>query len=567
MKRTLAIIVAVLMVLCCCACGDNNNTNTAKKKNETNKNNANTADTAGDSDSSDSESDGTKTLSLSDPSGDYDEITLDTPAFSYPKEVPVFGASKSTMDTKWEGSAEKKQGNTDAEANALRNNILSAKNTLDIYNITGRKFYVSPNGNDNNDGLTPQTAVRSTDADLFTTHQAQPGDAILFERGGLWRMTNALKCDKGVTYGAYGTGEKPTFYGSAHNYAKKEYWTPSNRENIWKLSIVDDDVGLIALNDGESVGIKKLNGIISLEKNNDFYFNNKQEYLYFYCDKGNPGKVYDSIEIGVKKSVFSVSRVENVTLDNLRVKYVGTHGITLCDCDNSTITNCEIGFIGGCIQSGTVRLGNAIQVWNGVQNHRVENCWIYQVYDAALTFQGDNSYKSGFLRNYNNNDLYKDITYTNNLVEYSTYSFEFWHGNTDKEGKDHDTMTVARFINVNISNNISRFAGYGWGRQRPDHMGNHICVWRRCTPNASNCRISNNLFDLADGYMVYWQFKDSDLKNNGDWTITGNTYYHCKNKYNEGINFPSMTSCSTQEGLESCVKKFEATPKKVVYIG
>lgn len=43
------------------------------------------------------------------------------------------------------------------------------------------------------------------------------GDAVFFERGGLWR--GYLDCAEGVTYSAYGQGEKPRIYGSPENGA------------------------------------------------------------------------------------------------------------------------------------------------------------------------------------------------------------------------------------------------------------------------------------------------------------------------------------------------------------
>lgn len=561
MRKAIAIAMAMLLMILCCACGE-----TEKPSNNTSSNNSNSSsqgsldsssDTSSEQDEEHSPTQSTTTTPGSVELGDSpileNYITVDNGLGSLTIE-PEFGTQPATLDTGWNATAPIKKGNTDKEAEKLRNEILSAKNTEEIYEITGTTYYVSPNGNDANDGITPETAFKTTNADIFTRNILKPGDAVLFERGGLWRLISAIKCKPGVTYGSYGKGEKPTFYGSAYNYANEDFWTPSTKKNIWKVSVADTDIGIVVLNHGELVGFKKLNGLIALEKNGDFYFNRGEDTLYFYYDGGNPGKAFDDIEIGLRKNIFSVTSAENVTIDNLRIKYSGLFGVSLDNCDNSTITNCEIGFIGGAIQSGTTRLGNGIQVWNGVINHRVENCWIYQIYDAAVTFQGDNTYTGAA----HMSDIYKNITYANNLFEYSIYSVEFWHGNSAP------SVSLAVIENFNCVNNISRFAGYGWGDQRADFTGNHICVFDRSFPNAKNNNITDNLFDLANSFIVKWGFiSGADMSG---FNISNNTYYHGKNRFNEAVRFSSWNYASNLAELQNAIAKFDSNPKKIVWV-
>ena len=75
--------------------------------------------------------------------------------------------------------------------------------------MTGTTYYVSNGGNDQNDGLTPETAwatlARVSEAELC------PGDAVRFRRGDLFR--GLVQTKPGVGYGAYGEGEKPRIYG------------------------------------------------------------------------------------------------------------------------------------------------------------------------------------------------------------------------------------------------------------------------------------------------------------------------------------------------------------------
>lgn len=553
MKKTLALVIAMLMIGTCCACGDtastDNNKDTSK---ETVSNNSSVQDNSSD-DSVSEESKLTQgTVSLEDGTIVENFIVPDT-GVEYPDSSVGYGTAPSTLDTAWNADVSAKKGNSDALADIMRENVLNAKNTLEAYKVNGTVYYVSPNGDDKNDGKSPETAFKSVKAPIFTMNTLKSGDAVLFERGGVWRLTSAIKCKEGITYGSYGNGEKPTFYGSPYNYAVADYWIPSNRQNIWKATIADSDIGLAVFNHGEMVGVKKLNGIIALENNGDYYFNQKQDTLYLYCDKGNPGKVYNDIELGLNKAVFNVSNAANVTIDNLRIKYSGRFGIDMGGCDNSVITNCEIGFIGGAIQTGTTRLGNGIQVWNGVTNHRVENCWIYQIYDAALTFQGNDSYSASHM-----SDEYKNITYKNNLIEYSTYSFEFWHSNSAP------MVSSAVIENFVCTGNLSRFAGFGWGRQRADHTGNHICVFDRSFPNAKNNKITDNIFDLADSYVVKWGFRTG--ADNGEWDISNNTYYHGFNKFNDAMRFGSQVTATDLNSLKSAIAIFESNPKAVIWV-
>lgn len=77
-------------------------------------------------------------------------------------------------------------------------------------------YYVSPTGDDARDGKSDAKAWRTVEKVNATSFQ--PGDTVLFARGGEWR--DSLKASsngaagKPITYGAYGKGEKPKFCGS-----------------------------------------------------------------------------------------------------------------------------------------------------------------------------------------------------------------------------------------------------------------------------------------------------------------------------------------------------------------
>ena len=99
---------------------------------------------------------------------------------------------------------------------------------------TGTAYYVSNKGNDGNDGLSPDTAWATLDR--VNEAPLQYGDAVFFERGGVWRNTT-VETKEGVTYSAYGEGAKPRICASPENGGDPDlwslWWEGENGEKIW----------------------------------------------------------------------------------------------------------------------------------------------------------------------------------------------------------------------------------------------------------------------------------------------------------------------------------------------
>lgn len=77
-------------------------------------------------------------------------------------------------------------------------------------------YYVSPTGSDNADGMSPATAWATVAR--VSEFSFNPGDSVLFERGGtwfesMWPVTLYISSDgedgSPITYGAYGSGASP----------------------------------------------------------------------------------------------------------------------------------------------------------------------------------------------------------------------------------------------------------------------------------------------------------------------------------------------------------------------
>lgn len=439
-------------------------------------------------------------------------------------------------------------GGADAQAEALLHEILSAKDSVVI---TGTTYYVSPSGDDANDGISPETAWQTTAAVLAHDEQFQPGDGVLFERGGIYRFNGCIDAKTGMTYAAYGQGDKPAFYGSVQNYAWGNLWEPSDNENIWKMPLPKPEAGLMVFNHGEAAGMPKYFGVDELKENGDFHHDLQNAVLYLYLDKGNPSAVYNDIEIGTRVTMFNVPKyVTDVTFDNLCAKYCGLFTFFVKQhTHNTRITNCEIGWVGGCrFSSGKVGLGNGISFWQGAEDALVENCWIYHCYDAGITPQGiDDAH------------TYRNLVLRKNLIEFCNYSIEVF-----------DRTSASVVDGLIIEENILRFAGYGFipMERRPDksYAVAHYTgwSWNYDELTGDGIVIKNNIFDCSTDNLVFWFKKtyESGLE------ISGNSFYQKANPSGHVMMFAEngMLSATNQEEFEEAVRTFDRNPSDVKWV-
>ena len=394
-------------------------------------------------------------------------------------------------------------GYYDKEAEALRSEILNTENTAKLYKITGTIYYVSSiNGDDLNDGTSSKAPIKSVEQ--ISGFDLKEGDAVLFERGSTFRLYSAFNVKSGVIYGSYGTGEKPRIYGSPVNLATVE-WTPSSKKNVWQMDYTYADCSSMFFEFGEQVGYRRTS-MRKLAKNTDFYLDKSNNILYLYCDKGNPAKCYKSIEFGTQMKLINISSgVHDVVIDNLCLKYSGLFAVS-ATWNNSgiTVTNCEIGYIGGGTTSdGNSRYGNAIQFWTGAKDIVVNHNWIYQTWDTAITWQGNNGDKY----------FYENIAFNYNLLEYNNADFEFWS----------DDSTITDF---DIIGNIMRFTSAGWGTREDDggYRGIDGCFDGDLAGMASvkNVVIKNNTIDSPARYILNLEV-DATVYSN--MTVSGTKVY------------------------------------------
>ena len=366
-------------------------------------------------------------------------------------------------------------------------------------------YYVSPSGDDSSDGKTPETAWKTLDK--VNNAPLASGSYVCFERGGLWR--GQLQAKPGVTYTAYGEGDKPKLYRSPFNGADPSLWTKTDAENIWSIQLGKDDAGTVVFNEGEAHAIKCIirteadgstfnnttgepfESYRDLTTDLHFYHDYKETGVLYLYSEENPGERFDSIEFNIKQNGVAV-KGNGVTVDNFCIKYVGSHGVGAGTVNNLTVTNCEFGWIGGSIQAEGIfgrnygtRFGNAVEIYGGCDTFTVTDNYIYQVYDAGITQQyglTDDDVKNKADKSQ------KNMTYARNVIEYCNYSIEYFLNLKD------NPENPSRMENFLIEDNLMWYAGYGFCEQRPDGGASHIKGWSGGYRNrAENYVIRNNL--------------------------------------------------------------------------
>jgi len=175
----------------------------------------------------------------------------------------------------------------------------------------------------------------------------------------------------------------------------------------------------------------------------------------------------------------------------LNLRYGAAHGIGGTDTAHITIRRCDIPSLVAGISSpdSTVSLCVTATVSSfGVRHDTIwfEHCRIWEIYDAALTNQGNDPAS-----------VQEDITYRHNVVWIRNIPLNIWN-----------RPETARTENVIFENNTCVDAGCGWGHsQRPDPNGRHLMFWHNSAPTTG--------IVVRDNYFC--NSTDSCFRMDNDW--------------------------------------------------
>lgn len=317
----------------------------------------------------------------------------------------------STANAREEELLQEGQGRRDAIL-ATETVIAQSDTFIPGETYTGTAYYIANDGDDDADGTSPETPWATIDR--LNEAELEYGDAVFFRRGDVWRAVQ-VNSQPGVTYSAYGEGEKPGLYGSEENGGGAEKWSlwyeGEDGRKIWVYYRPMLDCGAIVLNGGVAVAEKvqpfwngqtyqvlsdmwltdqteqaaedqatlpEFDPVVHLTEDLTFFSQasnglpdtlpiyllgwvdtgEREQYcltadgpLYLRCDQGNPGELYGDIEFLSPYAPFDGVR-DDVVIDNLCVLYTGRNILSVApECEGVLVQNCELGWGGGCAAS------------------------------------------------------------------------------------------------------------------------------------------------------------------------------------------------------------------------
>jgi hypothetical protein len=399
-----------------------------------------------------------------------------------------------------------------------------------------RTFYISNSGNDGNDGRTPTTAWRTISK--VNSYSFLPGDGILFNRGDTWR--EQIVPEQGssanyITYGAYGTGNKPLILGSV---TANTGWTNVGG-NIWQNSnsAFTVDVANLIFNNGASHGVKIMSDTPTLDAQGEFWYDHVNHRIRMYSTS-NPATFYSSIECALSNDALYENHAEYIIFQDLDFRYWGKC-VTQGTGNYVTYRRLSISYIGGADSASNgnptwyyERFGNGIQIWEGRHDVTIEECTIDNVYDAGISPQG---YAGGF-------EVY-NLFIRNNIITNCEYGFEFYE--RDSSASAHD---------IYFENNVIAKTGGGFGHnQRPDGVMGRAVRLASFTASKNNIFIRNNIFYSSTEHLFYTHYL-SDL-NNID--LDYNLYYQpagsgiIATASDQGMSYTTLAQWKTATGQEA----------------
>ncbi|MBU1221510.1 hypothetical protein KKF34_16045 [Myxococcota bacterium] len=321
---------------------------------------------------------------------------------------------------------------------------------------SGTVYFVSNTGDDDDDGLSPETAWATVAKVNSAT--LNPGDAVLFESGGTWRETLVISssgtASEHITFASYGEGPKPQILGSE----RAENWTEVGT-NIWMSESVLEAprarTGNSVTNHPASIFFGEHSGSVTWGNMEDLHLNSEgapmdiyecdftgtqfelldEEYdwcwqdnhIYVYSPE-NPGSRYDFIEVPQRVSAVQTADhppEEYVTLNNLEMLFAIQYGYNdgwpmNVVVRGLNVLNCHIGWMGTKGAASAIGL----QIWHSdmlVEGNDIHDCGRRNI---SYNVYGD-------VRD--ENLVFENVIFCNNVLHngYHTTGFDISGGYTD----------------------------------------------------------------------------------------------------------------------------------------
>ncbi len=401
--------------------------------------------------------------------------------------------------------------------------------------VKGLKYYVSISGDDNNDGLSPETPWASLEK--VAKFEFQEGDSVCFKRGDLWRGNAVLR--SGVTYQAYGEGPKPKIWNSYN--AKEGNWIKDERPNIWVYDKALDtgDIGVIVFDGGEKYANKKRSRDL-LQSELDFYYSGRfsateqeqdENKVYLYCAEGDPNLIFEEIEMSRQGHTAQIdNHCRDITIHNLDLRF-GQDYFFNDFTKNIVMSYCLVAWMGGHYfgeRPDFYGYGGGGGCWHECNHMEFSHCFFTQHFDCSASPQ--------FTRGQDCEPaVFKDFLYHDCLVEYTEYSVEYFNNQLGTDKNYYDGFYIGY--------NIMRHGGEGFGDKK--HASRYIKGWH-ATNTCYNSVFEHNVFDRAKTFSLEITSRaPGDTSQTAPYKVSynhlpklcGNIYIEPKNKQYADINY------------------------------
>ena len=234
-----------------------------------------------------------------------------------------------------------------------------------------------------------------------------------------------------------------------------------------------------------------------LRENDDFCFDLDAGRVWYRSDI-NPALKYDECEAALHYHVITAHEYQ--IFEDLAIGYGASHGISGKNSKGCVIRGCDIFWIGGGQHGGptsTTRFGNGIEFWAVGEDHLVENCRVWQVYDVAFSIQGPEATD------------YRNIIWRNNTIWDCEQSFEVWL-----------TSPKSRISGCVFEYNRCCDAGFGWSHvQRPNKNGTHLLSYAM-EAKSIDFKFHHNIFSRARNGLIRFhndRIAEFDIDENFWW--------------------------------------------------
>ena len=273
--------------------------------------------------------------------------------------------------------------------------------------VSGKTYYVdSISGDDSSSGTSASGAWRTTNN--LASLQLNPGDKVLFRRGGVYECTLTLTCsgtkDNPIIISAYGEGERPLLRTSQRNAVFKlfdcDYVTVSDFEitahnggGIWVDAVNKDSCGVtiknVILHDMQNFKVRTRDNfsegpisgraaIVVRRYGNALY--SVDDFTAVDCE------IYDCGN-GIFFTGDSTHPNKNSLVENVYIHDLDGEAVVIESCDGAVVTNCKA--INCCQGEGVDENGKVLYYIAAMWFHYSTNCTIQNTEIAGQRCIGD----------------------------------------------------------------------------------------------------------------------------------------------------------------------------------